>query len=167
MVPSEGVRAGVLVADEIEGGGVGLFRRPPVRERKAVKSAWVEERRSGVWGTWSAGGDMRRSRRRRWGLPGGECEGSTTTAERAQEDVYERNAGASSLSWVLGGGEAGRLAEPIWGWRRKATGHAWREGSVVADSTLLDSSTASRIQEQSSPGRAGVMGLIPAHRDRP
>jgi hypothetical protein len=24
-----------------------------------VKSAWVEERRSGVWGTWSAGGDMR------------------------------------------------------------------------------------------------------------
>jgi hypothetical protein len=58
-VPSEGVRAGVLVADETEGGGVGLFRRPPVRERKAVKSAWVEERRSGVWGTWSAGGDMR------------------------------------------------------------------------------------------------------------
>lgn len=59
MVPSEGVRAGVLVADETEGGGVGLFRRPPVRERKAVKSAWVEERRSGVWGTWSGGGDMR------------------------------------------------------------------------------------------------------------
>lgn len=86
MVPSEGVRAGVLVADETEGGGVGLFRRPPVRERKAVKSAWVEERRSGVWGTWSAGGDMRRSRRRRWGLPGEECECSTTTAERAQEE---------------------------------------------------------------------------------
>ena len=59
MVPSEGVRAGVLVADVTEGGGVGLFRRPVVRERKAVKSAWVEERRSGVRGTWSAGGDMR------------------------------------------------------------------------------------------------------------
>jgi hypothetical protein len=59
MVPSEGVRAGVHVADEVEGGGVALFRRPLVRERKAVKSAWVEERRSGVRGTWSDGGDMR------------------------------------------------------------------------------------------------------------
>lgn len=58
-VPSEGVRAGVLVADVMEGGGVGLFKRPPVRERKAVKRAWVEERRSGVRGSWSNGGDMR------------------------------------------------------------------------------------------------------------
>jgi len=58
-VLSDGVRAGVDVADETEGGGVGLFRRPPVRERKAVKIAWVEERRSGVRGTWSDGGDMR------------------------------------------------------------------------------------------------------------
>lgn len=57
MVPSEGVRAGVLVADETEGGGVGLLRRPPVRERKAVKRAWVEERRSGA--AWSNGGEMR------------------------------------------------------------------------------------------------------------
>jgi hypothetical protein len=62
MLPSDGVRAGVPVADEVEGGGVGvgLFRRPPVSERKAVKSAWAEERRSGVCGTWSDGGDMRR-----------------------------------------------------------------------------------------------------------
>jgi hypothetical protein len=56
MVPNDGVRAGV---DEVEGGGVGLLRRPPVSERKAEKSAWVEERRSGVCGTWSDGGDMR------------------------------------------------------------------------------------------------------------
>ena len=46
--PSDGVRAGVHVADEVDGGGVGLFSRPPVRVRKAVKRAWVEERLSGV-----------------------------------------------------------------------------------------------------------------------
>jgi hypothetical protein len=49
----------VEAADEVEGGGVGLFKRPPVRVRKAVKRAWVEERRSGVWGALSDGGDMR------------------------------------------------------------------------------------------------------------
>jgi hypothetical protein len=49
----------VEVADEVEGGGVGLFKRPPVRVRKAVKRAWVEERRSGVWGALSVGGDIR------------------------------------------------------------------------------------------------------------
>jgi hypothetical protein len=48
------------VADDVDGGGgVGLFRRPPVRVRKAVKSAWVEERRSGVRGALSDGGDIR------------------------------------------------------------------------------------------------------------
>jgi hypothetical protein len=47
------------VTDDVDGGGVGLFRRPPVRVRKAVKSAWVEERRSGVRGTLSDGGDIR------------------------------------------------------------------------------------------------------------
>ena len=54
-----------------DGGGVGLFRRLPASERKAVKRAWVEERRSGVRGTWSDGEDMRWSgcvqRRRRCG----------------------------------------------------------------------------------------------------
>ena len=58
--PTEGVRAGVEVADEVEGGGVGLFTRVPVRVRKAVRMA-VEARRSGVRGTSSAGGDMRRA----------------------------------------------------------------------------------------------------------
>jgi hypothetical protein len=53
------VRNGVDVADDVDGGGVGLFRRPPVRVRKAVKRAWVEERRSGVRGTLSDGGDIR------------------------------------------------------------------------------------------------------------
>jgi hypothetical protein len=53
------VRTGVDVADDVDGGGVGLFRRPPVRVRKAVKRAWVEERRSGVRGTLSDGGDIR------------------------------------------------------------------------------------------------------------
>jgi hypothetical protein len=57
MVPSDGVRAGVPVVDEVE--GVGLLRRPPVSERKAAKRALVEERRSGVCGTWSDGGDIR------------------------------------------------------------------------------------------------------------
>ena len=59
MDPRDGVRAGVPVVEEVEGGGVGLFRRPVVRERKAVNRAWVEERRSGVRGTFSAGGDIR------------------------------------------------------------------------------------------------------------
>lgn len=59
-MPSEGVRAGVHVADDVDGGGVGLFSRPPVSERKAVKRAWVEERRSGVRGPCCVGGDMRR-----------------------------------------------------------------------------------------------------------
>jgi hypothetical protein len=45
------VRAGVPVAEDVDGGGVGLFKRPPVRVRKAEKRAWVEERRSGVRGT--------------------------------------------------------------------------------------------------------------------
>lgn len=62
--PTEGVRAGVEVADEVEGGGVGLFTRVPVRVRKAVRMA-VEARRSGVRGTSSAGGDMRRGVARR------------------------------------------------------------------------------------------------------
>jgi hypothetical protein len=57
--PREGVRAGAAVAEDAEGGGVGLLRRPPVRVRKAVKRAWVEERRSGVRGTLSDGGDIR------------------------------------------------------------------------------------------------------------
>jgi hypothetical protein len=58
-VPIEGVRAGVHVADDVDGGGVSLLRRPPVRERKAWKSDWVEVRRSGVRGPCSDGGDMR------------------------------------------------------------------------------------------------------------
>tara|TARA_R110002003_G_scaffold141_40_gene13198 strand:- start:5435 stop:5854 length:420 start_codon:yes stop_codon:yes gene_type:complete len=57
--PREGVRVGAAVAEDAEGGGVGLLRRPPVRVRKAVKRAWVEERRSGVRGTLSDGGDIR------------------------------------------------------------------------------------------------------------
>lgn len=53
------LRVDVPVTDEVEGGGVVLFRRPPVSERKALKSAWVEARRSGVNGTCPDGGDMR------------------------------------------------------------------------------------------------------------
>lgn len=59
-MPSDGVRAGVPTAEEVEGGGVEFFTRPPVRERKAVKRLVVAEaRRSGVRGTCSGGGDMR------------------------------------------------------------------------------------------------------------
>lgn len=109
--PREGVRAGVHVADEVDGGGVGLFRRPLVRERKAVKRAWVEERRSGVRGTCSGGGDMR---------PGGAgCRGSrwmraasALQREKPGNEDYEGGASASSLSWVLCGDGAG-LAVPI------------------------------------------------------
>lgn len=59
-VPRDGVRAGVPVVEDADGGGVGLFSRPPVNDRKAVKRVWVEERRSGVRGPSCVGGDMRR-----------------------------------------------------------------------------------------------------------
>ena len=50
---------GVYVADEVDGGGVGLLRRPLVKERKAPKRAAEDERRSGVRGPSSPdGGDI-------------------------------------------------------------------------------------------------------------
>lgn len=90
------------MAEEVEGGGVGLFRRPPVRVRKAVKMAWVEERRSGVWGTLSVGGDIR------LGVAG--ClfpfcsrlcgDSRRATGSEAVDEEKGRGASASS-SWVL------------------------------------------------------------------
>lgn len=116
MVPRDGVRAGVPTAEDIEGGGVGLFRRPPVSVRKAVKSAWVEERRSGVRGTSSDGGDIR------LGVAGAVCAwrgcaGFGATTGRAGTKGYRSGARASSLSWVLDGDRAG-IWVPIWLWLR-------------------------------------------------
>lgn len=96
MVPKDGVRAGVHVAGEVVGGGVGLFNRPPVSERKAVKSAWVEERRSGVRGTWSDGGDMRPGvAGRKMALE--QYKDAESTCVWAKAKIYEGGASASSL----------------------------------------------------------------------
>jgi hypothetical protein len=54
----DGVRAGVPVLDDTEGGGVGLLRRPLVRDLKAPKRAEEEERLSGVRGTSPDDGDI-------------------------------------------------------------------------------------------------------------
>ena len=103
------MRAGVHVVDEVEGGGVGLFRRPLVSERKAVNSVWVEERRSGVRGTWSAGGDMRLGVAEH-ALPLSRTGAVEVAVGAANREDYESGARASSLSWALGGEGAGLLA---------------------------------------------------------
>jgi hypothetical protein len=48
------------VAEEASGGGVVLLMRPPVSERKALKSAAEDERLSGVCGASRDDGDMER-----------------------------------------------------------------------------------------------------------
>lgn len=147
MVPSEGVRAGVLVADVTEGGGVGLFRRPVVRERKAVKRAWVEERRSGVRGTWSAGGDMRLGVAWEVRVWCGADMGEVRLGDQRRES-YEGGAGASSLPSGLLDGlleglldglldgllEAAGLAVPIC-CRGRVRGEAARQRLTAGEST--------------------------------
>jgi hypothetical protein len=53
-------RLGAPVAEEAGGGGVVLLMRPPVSERKALKSAAEDERLSGVCGASRDDGDMER-----------------------------------------------------------------------------------------------------------
>ena len=107
-------------------------------------------------------------------MPGEGSIDSKTTTARAREKSYESGAGASSLSWVLVGGEAGLATVPIWVWGGKeaardeaATGHAWREDEVVACSAVQEQDSISSCHGRSLGKSSGVMYLIPAHARAP
>ena len=126
----EGEGEEVNRADEVGGGGggVGLFKRPPASERKAVNSAWAEERRSGVRGTWSTGEDMRLDSWQRGRV--GAC--GQNQDRQLQLQLQRRDSGLPWVrcsSWARTGAWAG-LRAPICVCGRLFRRVAWHGGGI-------------------------------------